>query len=265
MTEKSRAISISSCFSYEIPILEQIPLVARAGFTHLSIGGQYEHSGILDQGRLSALADALSTYSIGIDSVHGTNLNRANSIADLEPIVEAAHTLQAPVVVVHCSSFTFSPSRYEDERHNVLRNIPQLEQLGKQYAVRFALENVLPGVATQLVEHVLSECAPQVIGFCYDSSHDQIGGPRPFTLLEEHKNRLIATHLSDRIGEFTDHVLPGEGFIDFRELTRILKTSHYCAPLLLEVMMTHSQFKDPIEFLAQAYRRAVEIYDEVFA
>ena len=41
------------------------------------------------------------------------------------------------------------------------------------------------------------------------------------------KHRLYAVHLSDRIGPFVDHVLPGEGFNDFCEvfIGRMAKTN----------------------------------------
>lgn len=36
--------SISTTFNYEIPINEQLVLIKNAGFTHVSLGMNYEHS-----------------------------------------------------------------------------------------------------------------------------------------------------------------------------------------------------------------------------
>lgn len=44
-----REISISTCFDYDVPIESQLPLVAEAGFTHVSLGAREPHSKYLSQ------------------------------------------------------------------------------------------------------------------------------------------------------------------------------------------------------------------------
>ena len=65
------------------------------------------------------------------------------------------------------------------------------------------------------------------------------------------KDRLIAVHISDRIKEFMDHVVPGEGFIDFDAIAEVLQKVGYERPLLMEVEMTHSKYKDVEVFLRE--------------
>jgi len=100
---------------------------------------------------------------------------------------------------------------------------------------------------------------PKYIGFCFDSSHDQIDGPRTMSLLKDLSDRLLAVHISDRIREFVDHVLPGEGFIDFEEMVPILKESPFKGSLLFEVEVTHSQYKEADDFLARAHASAIDL------
>jgi sugar phosphate isomerase/epimerase len=116
-----------------------------------------------------------------------------------------------------------------------------------------ALENVLPGPATELIRRALDMLDPLWFGFCYDSSHDQIGGPNAMHLLAQLRHRLIAVQLSDRIRDFVDHVIPGEGFIHFQEVCAELAHAQYDRPLLLEASTTHSAVKEPREFLRIAY------------
>lgn len=130
--------------------------------------------------------------------------------------------------------------------------------------VRFALENVLPGVATDFIEEIINETDPAYFGFCYDSSHDQVGGPHSFGLLDRLSGRLIAVHISDRIREFVDHVIPGEGFIDFDHMCSLLRQASIDFPLLMELMTTHSRYKEPQVFLAAAYEEAAKLYDRIF-
>lgn len=44
-----RLISISTCFDYGIPIEQQIPLIAKAGFSYVSLGENKEHSRLMSK------------------------------------------------------------------------------------------------------------------------------------------------------------------------------------------------------------------------
>lgn len=260
----TRNISISTSFDYSIPIGEQIQMIKSAGFSHVSIGGNYEHSGILDEGTPPVLKQLLTQNNLSVDTIHGYNLDKSDSIEINKKIVDVAVYLGAPVVVIHCSSFTFRSLQHKKIKKNVDKKLPAIERLAKESGIRFAVENVLPGVATDLAESIIQNANPEYIGFCYDSSHDQVGGPNPFVLVERLKDRLLTVHISDRIKEFVDHVLPGEGFIDFNSMCGILHSSPYRSPLLMEVMITNSQYKNPVEFLNKAYQEATELYDNIY-
>lgn len=194
-----------------------------------------------------------------MDSIHGIRLDLPGAHSSLTTIAEAAASLDVPVIVVHASSFDFDRSEF-DERLEVVLNTCEALALAEDTGVRFALENVLPGPATELVSSALERLPCEHFGFCYDSSHDQIGGPKPFTLLDVLGARLLALHLSDRIRDHVDHVVPGEGFIDWEKLWEKIRRSAYVGPVSLEVLMNFSGFKDQVEFLRQACRQAERLY-----
>lgn len=259
-----RKISISTCFDYSIPIELQIPMIKEAGFSHVSIGGNYEHSGILDKTNHKWLKELITSNGLSIDTIHGYTMEKTDTVEINQEVVAAAIYLGAPIVVIHCSSFTFNPSTLEDRKRDINMKIPILENISKQNGIKFAIENVLPGTATNMAEYVINETNPKHFGFCYDSSHDQVDGPRPFDLLERQKHRLIAVHVSDRVKEFVDHVIPGEGFIDLKQICEIIRNSPFRSPFLMETMITNSQYKKPIEFLDLSYKKAVELYDLIY-
>ena len=258
-----RDISISTCFDYSQPIEEQLPMIRRAEFSHVSIGGDYMHSGILQRERLLKLRESVAKAGLKTDTVHGYALNKSDTLEINEKLVEAAATLGAPVIVLHCSPFTFNPATLEERKNDILRKIPVLERLAEEYHIKFVFENVLPGVATDLAKYAISQTSTGYFGLCYDSSHDQIDGPRPFTLLEDLPSRLMAVHLSDRIKYLVDHVTPGEGFIDFTALCGLLARAGMHFPLLMDVM-THSRYKDRAEFLTVTYQKAADLYDSIW-
>ncbi|MGN0536607.1 MAG: sugar phosphate isomerase/epimerase family protein [Acutalibacteraceae bacterium] len=255
--------SISTTFNYAIPVNEQLVLVKNAGFTHVSLGMNYEHSQILNEESLNSLVKLLNELDLMVDTVHGYDLDKEDAIEVNKIVAEAANKLKAGIVVVHCSDFWFNDTEYETKEKIVRERICSLEEIAKENGIRFALENVVPGKPTMLCEQMIEIGNPRYIGFCYDSSHDQIDGPNNMELLKRQKERLIAIHISDRIKEFVDHVIPGEGFIHFDEIIPLLRESTFKGPVLMEVEMTHSKYKDVNEFLIMANNSAQNIAKEI--
>ncbi len=259
-----RNISITTGFNYALPISNQLKIIRQAGFSHVSIGCDYEHSGILDKTRLHDLKNEIEKYQLQVDTVHGYDLDKDDAIEINEKIARATSILGSKVIVVHCSSFMFDESELEYKRIKVKSILNKLIQIAMKYKIQFAFENVVPGIPTDFCEEMIAYADCDEIGFCYDSSHDQIDGPRPLHLLERQKNNLLALHISDRIKEFVDHVIPGEGFIDFNNICELIKISGYHRPLMMEVETTHSKFKDSEEFLKMTYEQASILYDKIF-
>lgn len=259
-----KGISISTCFNYNIDLQEQLLLIQKAGFTHFSVGGNHEHSSILENDGICKIKALMAEYDLSIDTIHGYAMDKPDAIEINRKIVNAANRLHVPIVVLHCSSFAFHPSSLEVRKKDIAAKLSFYEALAKENGICFALENLMPGIPTDFMEQILMNSNPEYFGFCYDSAHDQIDGPRPFTLLDKLSDRLKAVHLSDRIKEFVDHVTPGEGFIDFKEISTRLHLLQPKFPLLMEVMMTHSQYNDPKEFLSVTYSEAKKLYDRIF-
>ncbi len=209
----SHSLSISTAFDYRLPIEEQLPLIAKAGFTHVSLGGNADHSGYLDPVRRRQLRALLEGHGLLLDTIHGPRADACEA-ETLIGAIEAAVVLGAPVVVAHGGPFDFSANDLAPRLAALQRCCTQVEPLLEQTGVVRALENVMPGPATDLVRLAMPRLDPRWFGFCYDSAHDQIDGPRPFGLLADLSLRLRAVHLSDRVREFVDHVPPGDGWID---------------------------------------------------
>ncbi|MBN2075920.1 MAG: sugar phosphate isomerase/epimerase [Dehalococcoidales bacterium] len=253
-------LSISTCFNYAVPVEEQLPLIAEAGFTHVSFGQDEKHSGILDMQKRRILKELLRKNSLEIDTIHGPQLNNPASIAKLREIISAATDLSAPVIVVHPVPFELDEADFDKILAVVLQTIEEIQPILLATGIKIAIENVMPGPATELIVRALKQADSGCFGFCYDSSHEQIDGPRPNDLLKLFKDRIIAVHLSDRIKEFADHVPPGDGFIDWPNVAALLKKSPFKGPLLFEVMVEHTSVKETQSFLRLAYERAFYVH-----
>jgi len=256
-------ISVSTCFDYDIDFNNQLKLIHKAGFSHFSIGSNYNHSGILEKRNYAEIKVLTENNNLQIDTIHGYAMDNADTAEVNRKLAEAASALDVPVIVLHCSSFAINPNTIDERKKDIFSKLPIFERIAKTYDVTFAFENVLPGAATQLTEFTINNSNPKYFGFCYDSSHDQIDGPRTFDLLKRNISRLKAVHISDRICEFTDHVTPGEGFIDFEQIVKIMNYANPAFPLLMEVMTDHSKYKNADEFLSVTYKKALKLYNKI--
>ncbi len=265
MQNSNNKISTSSCFDYNIPLNEQMKYIAAAGFTHISLVSNLNHSKLFETGRVSEIKHLLAENCLSIDTIHFSGTLCSD---DWEPCMEntmkISNELACPVIVAHCTSFMGSEIQSDSDIDKLKLSINKLYKLCKKYDMKVALENLCPGKATYIFEQMLETADSEYIGFCYDSSHDQVDGPRSMTLLEKWKHRLMTVHISDRIKPFTDHVTIGEGFIDFNEIINILKTIDFDFPFLLEMMKTYSKYKNTQEFLNNAYNGAVKLTSNVF-
>lgn len=260
---RKRCISISSCFDYGIPFNEQIPMIAKAGFSCISVGLNFKHSKILSKESREEIKSILKSNSICIDTIHGCQTDLPDSVKTLSSIAEAAVDLGTKIVVIHPTDFEINENEVHEKSEILYRVCNEFEYISSDTGIVFAIENLHPGYASDVVRNVLPKLNDKYFGFCYDSSHEQIDGLRPFDLLEKFRHRIVAVHLSDRIKEFVDHAIPGEGFIDWDGVCSILKEVHYDRPLLLELMIMNSKVKETEVFLEKAYDAGCRLYDTI--
>lgn len=80
----SKNISISSCFDYDIPLEEQMKYISKAGFTHISLGSNLEHSKLFEVGRVEQIKKLLFENELSIDTVH---FSQSLSTEDWQPVM----------------------------------------------------------------------------------------------------------------------------------------------------------------------------------
>jgi sugar phosphate isomerase/epimerase len=133
-----------------------------------------------------------------------------------------------------------------------------LVKLAEDQDVIIALEN-LEYSGNLHLEYVFSNLQSPNLGFCYDSSHDNIARVFKKQALEKWGRLLVTTHISDNLGLIDDHFLPGKGNINWPEVMRKIPDS-YLGPLTLEVDNPETG-KDlrPEDFLKAAYQQAVQL------
>ncbi len=151
------------------------------------------------------------------------------------------------LVMMHLSSKFTAPGPNETG----LERIRKIVRHGLEKGVRVAFENTkIPGYQ----EYVLARI-PEA-GNCYDSGHchAHFHDEYDFSLF---KDRFYCVHLHDNMGEEDEHLLPGDGTIDWPVLMKQLKDNGYDGPLTLELAY-HRQYPEKMsvqEFYKEGYRR----------
>ncbi len=255
--KNSYKIGISTTADYSVNIFDQITTFSKCGFDFISIGARMEHSGFLAPAGFERIIDATLVSKLIIESVHFP-FGREHDIASSDPrrrdsatdflidfCGKAMHH-KIPIVILH-------PHHFPDDGKEFCleRALSSLEKVKRQKpsGVRIAIEN-LPGEESSWIFSRLMELLDAAAyGFCYDSSHENISGP-PFHLLKAYHHRLTTCHLSDNRGKFDDHLIPGDGMIDWEGMRGYFDRCSNFGNLLLEVG-TGEKLTEPLDIFAK--------------
>lgn len=137
----------------------------------------------------------------------------------------------------------------------VITEITELVKLAEQVGVKLVIENY---TSFRAVYEILTNVQSNSLGFCYDSGHEYCFS-REQDFLGNFGNRLIEIHLHDNFGKNDQHMIPGDGDINWNLLKDRLKKTNYTGPIFLEVtdsLWEHYQGLSDRKFLQLAINRA---------
>lgn len=202
----------------------------------------------LDNGQLKAFAGDLVSHGLNC-TIHAAfmDLNpgsvdravRETTRLRVEQTLDAAAILQAKVVVFHpgYSRLTYG-SAVESWVENTVSFWRQQIPRGKQAGCKIALENIFEEEPTTLLQ-VLECLDDPLFGHCFDSGHfnmfASVSLENWFSVLGDY---IVESHLHDNHGAADEHLPVGEGNIDFRLVTDLLKCH---APQAVWTLEAHSR------------------------
>lgn len=252
-------LAIGTCFDYSIPIDDQLPQVSKTSFRTISLGGSAEHSGYLTAAGRFRLAALAHEHGLTIESLHvpygakhdisySDSERRMASVCRVALAMAAAVELGASTAILHLQSWPTEPARQDVD--SLLRSLEALVETAEIMKLRLAAENLPGESANRFLRRALAEFQSDYFGFCYDSSHDQLGPEPPYKILEDFADRLFAVHLSDNDARDDRHWIPFTGVVDWEKVCYMLHQARFAHPLLLEVENNDHTPTD--EFLGKA-------------
>jgi sugar phosphate isomerase/epimerase len=254
-------LGIFSHFGFNLPLEERLSLISESGFAHVFT--YFDDAETLTQDNNHINAYLGRTFNLSLDSIHSSyddaNFVWSNEEKDRQKILKyykdcldfcSKHGI--PNLVIHPIK-TDTPPPFSQVGLGLFLDVTSHAEAR---GVRVALEN------TRTNEHVdtlLGKIDSKSLGLCYDTSHDNLYGDPPLSLLNKWLDRLLVLHLSDNLGEKDDHMLPGKGSFDWGAFTQVLrKVKNGGCPLMLEAF-PERDYNDPRVFLQEAFDKLSEL------
>lgn len=233
-----------------VSLLDQL---RRAGFDKIEIYCTRHHFDYTNPSHVREIAGWFSDSPVVLHSVHaplyrglaGDSPHSVISIAFLEKQrrQDAMDEIKRVLEVAECAPFRFlivhlgMPGEEFDLRKfdAALTSLEHLRLFARQRGVEILLENILNDLSTprRLVEF-FEHSHMRDLKVCFDSGHAHLDGgvEEALSLLD---GAIASTHLHDNWGARDEHLLPGEGKIDWENLVPVLRRQSAEMALLLEI------------------------------
>lgn len=253
-------IGIFHWFGYQMP--DRFNLIASAGFNNVMIqwGDQFADF----EGPKELLPEHARKAGLYVENIHtdfeNTNLLWQDKLGWEDVLnryladVDACYEHQIPTMVLHLTTGKTPP-----EMNSLgIERMKRLVERAEQKAVNIALENVR---YPEYLAYVFSSVQSDKLKFCYDSGHENCFSKKG-DLIGKFADKLISLHLHDNDGTDDQHRIPGEGTVDWGNITSTLKQYDFKVPISLEVTNEQSERHRNLsieQFLAEAFSQAKKI------
>jgi sugar phosphate isomerase/epimerase len=257
-------LGIFSYYGFAIPHGKNAELMAKAGFntTCIWLG---DEDPMVHAGQADAIPGLMRQYGLSLDNIHASfwHSNYLWSLSKDEQSIIHKELLdglfycgrhQIPNMVMHISGGKTPPPPNQSGLQIIHELVKQAESLG----VTIAVENI-GHLDSQYLDFVFSNIQSPNLGFCFDSSHDNIADEFRGQALGKWGSRLVTTHFSDNHGVNDDHLLPGKGNIDWNKVMQQFP-KNYKGTIMLEVDSPEANKGfTPESFLKTAYQKAQKL------
>ena len=252
-------LSIFSWFGFPIPMEERFKLIKEVGFDGVLLWRSDEYAEV--DGDKSLHPELARRNGLFIENIH-TPIFRNNCLwkdsidgdaleKTLLDCIDDCKRFEIPTAVLHITNGN-NPPPYN---HIGLNRIKHLIEAAERNNVNITLENLR---RPDYLDFVFTHIHSSRLGFCYDSGYENCY-TKGTDLLSKYGSSLMALHLHDNDGTDDQHLIPGEGLIDWSVVKKKLCEVNYSGAIALEVTNEFSkniEDKEPETFLKRAYEAA---------
>jgi len=200
---------------------------------------------------LAALAEAC--HHARFTTVHIQGQRWSWNPANLRREIDFSHQLGAETLVIHPVCFGLVE---KDDRPD-WPEIVRIADYAAKFGVQLAVENMFNSTwgLDRILEEIGDNPEETNIGICIDIGHanqSTDAGREPVcNYLERYAGQLLHLHLHDNHGDRDDHLLPGEGTVDWPRMLGVLENIGFSGTAVLEA---HEEDVPPKEVLRKGIR-----------
>lgn len=255
-----RKLGINADLFHDLDLCSALPMIKDAGFDSTFI------CNISDE-ETGKFANAAVKEGIAFETIHGPfgHINDMwlpgeggeQMLKELMDCADICKHWGVPTMIVHISSGKKAPAVNDLGHARFDKLVEHCAKVGTNIA--FENQRKLANIAFmfELYDHV-----PQV-GFCWDCGHEQcFAGGREYMPLFGSKTMALHVHDNRCEDNTDDHLLPGDGKLNYDRFAHHLRANNYTGTLMLETMPEHNHHYDDLTheaYFALAYERACKL------
>ena len=218
---------------------EALPLIKQAGFdcyfSNISRNGS---EALRDMKRigdeLGLSLEFIHAPFGGINNMWLAGLDYLKIYNGMKESIDIAAELDIPYVIMHVSSGWECPEITEIG----LARFDSLVEYAIEKGVVLAFENLRRvGILAYFVDRYRKI---DNVRFCYDSGHEH-GYTKHIRWMDIFQNKMVATHIHDNMGKEDEHLIPGDGIINWDDFAAALKEIGFDKVISLETSPKHTK------------------------
>jgi sugar phosphate isomerase/epimerase len=265
-------IGISSGACTEVPILDMLPALQGSGATAIEVGTPPRHFDPLQEHQIAALSQGLRDVLLEAVSIHApfgglldlADPNPHHRHAAIGAILTAAGALKrlgGRLVIVHPSDLVRHAHDVPARLRDCAESLTILGDNCRATNVTLVVESPLPHLIGGHPDEFawLLERVDDATRVCLDTGHAALGH-HWHRFLEVAGSRLIHIHANDNHGHRDDHLPPGDGVLDWREIGQSLHAAKFAGWIMLELKCPPN---DPAAYFRRAFEQASRLFGEI--
>lgn len=265
-------LSLSTFVYFRYSLIEALKKTKKLGYDGVEIWGGRPHAYWEDMTdtRIEEVKKTLQEIDLKISNFipaqfrYPTNLAatdeliRQGSVEYIKRNIEVAEKLESPFVSL-CPGFSLFNDRREEAYNAMIKSIEEIIDFSKDMNTKLIIEPA-HAMETDLVlttedgMKVVDYFGKDKLGLCLDTGHLFVNKENLSDVVEKVKDYTVHWHFDDNCGISDDHLVPGEGKIDFMIFLENLKASNYNGFLAVELGFGYTNDPDP------AVRKSIEFF-----
>lgn len=267
-------VTTTSVFPFDYPVEDALLRLSRIGFKHLDLAMDY----CAENPSCGFSSDTWEEWASELRNLaekEGVRYTHSHAWGDAASrhfktfrSIDVCHILGTKYTVIHPIYKHADGSFIYDDEEFVKVNaeaIKPLLEYAERKGVTILSENLLWGssIKATAISSLVKEINSSHFGWCYDTGH---ANAHDISCRELLKCEIapLSLHIQDNNGHYRDdHLMPGDGSIDWKEFLNVLRDIDYKGEFVLEAHHQSLEAKDEDRdaILTEIYSRAVKMRD----